>query len=69
MNKNLGSWDWDLLKEFENDLLKEIGFLENELKEQDIDFENIMGNENRQKQFREQLVMCPYCQKSFNMKI
>lgn len=31
LNKNLGAWDWDLLKEFDENLLADIGFTSEEL--------------------------------------
>jgi hypothetical protein len=31
-NKNTGEWDWDILKDFEKDLLREVGFAEAEIK-------------------------------------
>lgn len=31
LNRNLGDWNWDLLKDFEIDLLKDVGFNKNEL--------------------------------------
>lgn len=31
-NKNTGEWDWDILKNFEKELLLEVGFAENEIK-------------------------------------
>ena len=35
----------------------------------DIDFDNIEGNENREKKFKEQMVTCPNCDKSFMVQI
>lgn len=31
-NKNTGEWDWDILKDFEKEVLLEVGFAENEIK-------------------------------------
>lgn len=70
LNKNLGEWSFDkLANEFELDDLKDWGFDENELKIGDIDFENINSSEDREKKFKDQLVTCPDCGKSFNIKV
>lgn len=34
-----------------------------------IDFEDISGNEDREKKFKDTTVTCPHCEKSFNIKV
>ena len=73
-NKNTGEWDFDLLAEFDESLLSNVGFDENELKlikklEDEIDFDEINSNENREKQFKKQKVTCPKCNETFEMQI
>jgi len=31
LNKNVGRWDWDMLANFDEDMLKDVGFLESDL--------------------------------------
>lgn len=35
----------------------------------DIDFDSITSNEDREKKFREQTVTCPHCDKSFKIEV
>lgn len=44
LNKNLGAWDWELLKEFDEDLLKDVGFSDVEI-EKNIFFEDYQDDE------------------------
>jgi hypothetical protein len=41
----------------------------NQYKGEDIDFDNIEGTEDRQRQFKDMTVTCPHCQKSFEIKV
>lgn len=43
------------------DLAKVIG--------EDIDFSDVEGNENRERNFKDITVTCPHCQKSFQIKV
>ena len=69
---NESVWDMSLaiddLKLLDNDLLILTGF-NNDLRIKDIDFDNIESTEDRQRQFKDELVTCPHCNKSFNIKI
>jgi hypothetical protein len=49
LNKNLGHWDWDMLANFSEDLLKEVGFESEELKMYfDLnDIDNLVIDEER----------------------
>lgn len=70
LNKNQGRWDWGLLANFNESLLNEVGFSEEELKNiTDFDFEDIQNTEDRERKFKDILVTCPHCQKSFNIKV
>ncbi|MGL4363317.1 MAG: hypothetical protein ACRCSG_08660, partial [Cellulosilyticaceae bacterium] len=42
---------------------------DNLLDEPDIDFDNITGNQDREKKEKVQLVTCPHCEGKFNMQI
>jgi len=67
-NVGFGEWDWDLLSEqYEKEELEEWGMDVDKLG--DIDFDNINSTEDREKQFKEQVVTCPHCNKSFEIKI
>ena len=69
-NLAFGETDYDILaNSFEVDDLLEWGFDESEMKINDIDFDDIKGTEDREKQFKDQLVTCPHCKESFNIKV
>jgi ParB-like chromosome segregation protein Spo0J len=44
LNKNLGDWDWELLKQFDEDMLKDVGFSEVDI-EKNIFFEDYQDDE------------------------
>ncbi len=67
-NVGFGDWDWDVLSSgYEKEELEEWGMDVD--KWGDIDFDNINSTEDREKQFKEQVVTCPHCNKSFEIKI
>lgn len=49
----------------------ELDYLANSITNEtdDIDFDNINSNEDREKQFKTQLVTCPHCEGKFNMQV
>ena len=74
LNKNTGDWNNDLLASFDESLLLESGFSQKELEfafdlNNNINFDNIESTEDRQRQFKDELVTCPQCNHSFNIKI
>lgn len=69
-NKNTGEFNFDeLANNFDTEDLLEWGFDEKELRINDIDFDNIDSNQDREKKFKDQLVTCPKCNESFNIKV
>ena len=47
--------------------LKEIDFMVDDI--DDIDFDNINANEDRKKEFKNQLITCPHCEGKFNIQV
>ena len=71
-NKNTADWDFDILKLFDEDLIEKIGFDDKELFkviDDDIDFDKIEGNEDREVKTKDMEVTCPECNYNFNIKI
>jgi len=73
----MGEWDLDLaieeIKGLNDDLIGLSGFDLEKISKiaevEEIDFDNIKGNEEREKQFKEELINCPHCNKSFKIQI
>jgi len=60
----LAEWDFEILEaDFKSEKLTEFGF------GNDIDFDKIKSNENREKKFKEQTVSCPHCDKTFKVLV
>jgi ParB-like chromosome segregation protein Spo0J len=65
-NVGFGEWDWDKLSEqFEKEELEEWGL--DTQKWNDIDFDNIKSNEDRETHDKKQSVTCPDCGKTFEV--
>jgi hypothetical protein len=68
-NVGYGEWDWEMLaNEWDTELLSDWA-LDIPDWDNDIDFDNIEDNKDREKQFKEELVTCPDCQKQFKIQI
>lgn len=70
---SMSEWDMELVKS-ELELLPIelgtfIGFDEKELTLNEIDFDNIKSNEDRENQFKKQFVICPKCGEGFDIII
>ena len=68
-NINFGEWDMNELANSRNtNLLDEWGFdLPIENKDEEIDFDNIQSNENRETQDKQQNISCPKCSHNFTI--
>lgn len=79
-NDRAGFYDPDLFSSIEPqfninwsdysvDFLKPVNLEKVINNEINFDFDDIEGNEDREKNFKDILVTCPHCQKSFNIKV
>ncbi len=66
LNRNQGQWDWNLLKEFDEALLKEVGFLEEELGKINVPNFNPQDEGGQGKLDERTAVTCPECGFKFN---
>lgn len=57
------------LKGLSDEMFELTGFDKDLVFDKDIDFDGIQGTEDRNKQFRKQLVTCPDCDKSFEIQV
>lgn len=79
-NDRAGFYDFDLFSNIESqfninwsdysvEFLKPVSLEKIINNKINFDFDEIEGNENREKKFKDILVTCPHCQKSFNLKV
>ena len=69
LNKNSGEFDWDLLANFDEDMLLEVGFTDDEL-EIGFDLEFNKDDKEDQEKLEElapKYINCPHCGKEFDM--
>lgn len=67
-NVSWGDYDWDILNSsWGYDNLEAWGLEIPKL--EDIDFDNIESNEDREKKFKEMTVTCPKCKNSFEIEV
>ena len=76
-NIEFGNWDFDVLAN--NWELEELqgfkgldsllDFKLDEIDVEDIDFDKIESNNDREKKFKDQLITCPHCEGKFNIQI
>jgi hypothetical protein len=61
----------DEFEQLKNDELNiiDLNFVNEDKFNEDIDFDKINSNEDREKQFIEQLVTCPHCEGKFNIQV
>lgn len=57
------------LKLLDSEMIELTGFDMDELNNDDVDFDDIDSTEDREKKFKDELVTCPHCKKSFTIKI
>ena len=69
-NLAYGQWDWEMLgNEWDVKELSDWGLEIPNWANEDIDFDGLESNEDREKKFKDELVTCPHCLKQFNIKI
>lgn len=75
-NIEFGQWDFDVLaNNWELEELQGFKGLDslldlklNEIDVEDIDFDKIESNNDREKKFKDQLITCPHCEGKFNIQ-